>query len=270
MKKRTLSALVISALTLLLLYHSANPTIMMSAAAIVCSICCYELACAVEVTQNKGLVFLAVALSAALCFDQNDGILYFAIASLLGSIPFFSLLMKHKSNFQLQNTASFLFLSALVIPQLAMLPRLRALPNGLLYVSIPILLCYITDVVAYLVGSRWGKRKLLPSVSPNKTILGAAAGLGAAVLFSLLCGVALHHFTSTRISFGRLLGYAVVAGLLAQFGDLSMSAVKRNIGIKDFGKLIPGHGGMLDRFDSHIFVLSFTCLFCCLTGGFLS
>ena len=108
------------------------------------------------------------------------------------------------------------------------------------------------DTCAYFSGMLFGKRKLAPALSPKKTIEGAIGGtLGAAVI-----GGIFGHFISASVgvnlvAVGALIG--LFGAILAQFGDLSASAIKRHMGIKDYGSLIPGHGGILDRFDSVIF-----------------
>ena len=112
---------------------------------------------------------------------------------------------------------------------------------------------WITDIFAYFCGmlfGRGGKHKLIPDVSPKKTVEGAIGGLIAAVL-----GMLLYMFI-LDIAFGFTVNYlhAVIYGALgaggATFGDLMFSVIKRQTGIKDYGKLLPGHGGILDRFDS--------------------
>lgn len=271
MNKRTISGLAIGAITAVIARFSYIPPVMMAATAIVCWFCIYELASATGVKYNSWTFLLALASAGALCFFPVPDYFMpiFAGIALLVSIPYFLTLMKDSRRIYLQDSGSFIFLTLIITAQFSVFPRLRELSSGLHYVIIAVAECFVTDVAAYIVGSRWGKRKLLPSVSPNKTVLGSAAGLGAAITFCLLYGIGLHSFSAVQVSFGRLLCYAVVANMLAQFGDLSMSAVKRCVGIKDFSNLIPGHGGMLDRFDSHIFVLSFTYVFCCLSGGFI-
>ena len=106
-----------------------------------------------------------------------------------------------------------------------------------------------TDTFAYFGGYFLGKHKLCPSISPKKTIEGSLCGTLASVI---LCTV----FGGIFMDGGRLLVFAVVGlagGILSQFGDLTASVFKRKMGIKDYGNLIPGHGGIMDRFDSVIF-----------------
>lgn len=120
----------------------------------------------------------------------------------------------------------------------------------------------LSDTLAYLWGRKFGRRKLCPAISPNKTVAGSVAGIagggaGGALVFGLL--QALHAFPMfgilAFIAMGALLAF------LSQFGDLAASYIKRAVGIKDFGKLLPGHGGILDRFDSTLFIIPIVYLF---------
>lgn len=115
----------------------------------------------------------------------------------------------------------------------------------------------MTDIFAYLVGSRFGRHKLAPKVSPGKSIEGALGGLGITVVLIVLV------FGRFFDDIGTLVLYTAVVSILGQFGDLSMSAVKRVAGVKDFGHIFPGHGGILDRCDSLMYPLAFTWLLYC-------
>jgi len=109
------------------------------------------------------------------------------------------------------------------------------------------------DVVGFLVGSRIGKRPLAPDVSPNKTIEGLAAGMGAAVVLGVIVGVILDLTPWNSFGNGLLLG--IIVAIFAPLGDLCESMLKRDLGLKDLGTLLPGHGGVLDRFDAMLFCL---------------
>lgn len=114
---------------------------------------------------------------------------------------------------------------------------------------------WICDTFAYLTGVTCGKHKMAPVLSPKKSVEGAIGGvLGAAIvgaIYGFIIGPNLEAVSYPVVAFAVMCG---VAGLVSMIGDLSASAIKRNYEIKDYGKLIPGHGGILDRFDSVIFI----------------
>jgi phosphatidate cytidylyltransferase len=122
---------------------------------------------------------------------------------------------------------------------------------GLVYIFYSLFMIWATDSGAYFVGKATGKTKLWPEISPNKTVEGSVGGvvcaLIVAVLFSLL--------TAINANLVALLAITAVLSIFGQIGDLVQSAFKRHFGVKDSGNILPGHGGILDRFDSLLFVL---------------
>ena len=137
----------------------------------------------------------------------------------------------------------------------------RTMENGIFYLIFAILSGCVTDIFAYLVGRKWGKHKLCPVISPKKTIEGSIGGTLATFAILLLLGWMIGYIASVQVNYPLLILYAVLSSVIGQFGDLSMSAVKRCLGVKDFGNLLPGHGGVLDRFDSLLLIAPFTLLF---------
>ena len=117
--------------------------------------------------------------------------------------------------------------------------------NGLLLLAIFIFI-WVNDTGAYLVGSRWGKRRLAPCISPKKSVEGSIGGL----LLVLLSAVVLRLLLFPELSWLSILLIATVVAVFGTIGDLFESSLKRRAGVKDSGKLIPGHGGILDRIDS--------------------
>lgn len=117
--------------------------------------------------------------------------------------------------------------------------------NGLLLLAIFIFI-WVNDTGAYLVGSRWGKRRLAPNISPKKSVEGSIGGL----LLVLLSAVVLRLLLFPELSWLSILLIAAVVAIFGTIGDLFESSLKRRAGVKDSGKLIPGHGGILDRIDS--------------------
>jgi phosphatidate cytidylyltransferase len=125
---------------------------------------------------------------------------------------------------------------------------LRAdVPFGAGLVALVVIACWATDTGAFAVGKAIGRHKLCPKISPGKTVEGAAAGLVAAVLVTASIG----RWLGLPLVHGVLLG--VMLGVVGQLGDLYESSLKRKAGVKDSGALLPGHGGVLDRFDSLLF-----------------
>ncbi len=127
---------------------------------------------------------------------------------------------------------------------------LRDMANGELIFLLAFIIPWVTDTFAYFSGRLFGKHKLIPEVSPKKTIEGSVGGTLFAVLFTLLYGFIACCFFEARPDYGALAAVSFAVSLLSQCGDLVMSLVKRKFGVKDYGKLFPGHGGVLDRFDS--------------------
>ena len=120
-------------------------------------------------------------------------------------------------------------------------------PPGACWLTLVLAACWAEDIAAYVVGKKLGRRKLCPSLSPAKTVEGAIAGLAGSVLVTAALGAWFGLPVTHGLALGALMG---VAG---QLGDLSESALKRRAGVKDAGAILPGHGGVLDRFDSLLF-----------------
>ncbi|WP_050181418.1 phosphatidate cytidylyltransferase [Domibacillus robiginosus] len=122
--------------------------------------------------------------------------------------------------------------------------------GGLMYVFFALLITWASDSGAYFIGRSFGKRKLWPDISPNKTVAGFYGGVGSAVLVAAI----FLFFLDFRAPALWVLFSAAVLSIAGQVGDLAESALKRHYGVKDSGNLLPGHGGILDRTDSWLFV----------------
>ncbi len=127
--------------------------------------------------------------------------------------------------------------------------------HGKALFMLPVLVTVVADVVAYFAGSTFGSRPLAPTVSPSKTWEGTVAGAGAAIVASLIIGKV---FLSNTWSLKHALLLGIVVAVFAPIGDLCESMVKRDLHLKDSGTILPGHGGLLDRFDALLFVLPAT------------
>jgi phosphatidate cytidylyltransferase len=127
---------------------------------------------------------------------------------------------------------------------------------GTALVFLPVLLTWTTDVGAYAFGRTFGRKKLIPSISPGKTVEGAVGGLGLAIFICLLyVRFILMPYAQLGLTIQGAVLFAIVISVAAQTGDLAESLLKREAGVKDSSRIIPGHGGILDRFDSLLFVM---------------
>lgn len=120
---------------------------------------------------------------------------------------------------------------------------------------------WATDIGAYMIGRKYGKRKLWPEVSPNKTIEGSLGGILCAVVVAALFLVLTPNKELFAYGLPIMLILTVLFSIVGQFGDLVESSIKRHYGVKDSGNILPGHGGILDRFDSLLFVFPMMHLF---------
>ena len=147
-----------------------------------------------------------------------------------------------------------LFTAGIAIPlALGCLLRLRLLTYGGGLVLIPLVAAFCSDATALFGGMLFGKKKLAPRVSPKKTREGAVSGLIGGMAGMILFRICFFLVTEVQLHIGWCLLLGLIGAAVGQLGDLVFSCVKREFGIKDYGKLLPGHGGVLDRFDSVIF-----------------
>ncbi len=132
-------------------------------------------------------------------------------------------------------------------------PNLFPDRHGIAFLLAAVIVTVTDDVASLLVGSAMGRHPLAPSISPNKSWEGLIGGGLAAILVSVIVVHFIHPWTVSKA-----LLFGVVVAIVAPLGDLSQSMIKRHLGLKDMGRLLPGHGGVLDRFDGLLFVLPAT------------
>lgn len=139
--------------------------------------------------------------------------------------------------------------------------RLRYIPDVGKYIFILVFIAaWITDTFAYFTGFFIGRHKLIPKISPKKTIEGAIGGIIFCIIAFIIYGVILENAAQVEVNFILFAFVGFIMSIISQVGDLIASAIKRTYGIKDYSNLFPGHGGVLDRFDS-IMILSPFLLF---------
>lgn len=135
--------------------------------------------------------------------------------------------------------------------------QVRNLDSGLYYVFLIFICAWADDTGAYFIGKLFGKHKLAPEISPKKTVEGSVGGVVFAILGCMVLGLVAQFGFRMQVNYIALAIVGLIGSCLGQLGDLAASLMKRECGVKDFGHIMPGHGGLLDRFDSVILIAPF-------------
>ena len=188
------------------------------------------------------------------------------VASLVLSLYFFAVLTFSHGKYKLSDVATCFMTAFYIIAGFNAILILRDFEVGGEFVYLTVFLgAWVTDTFAYFCGmlfGQGGKHKLIPDVSPKKTVEGSIGGIVFCVLAMLIYGAVINQTTELTANYAVLAIGGLLASVVSQIGDLCMSLIKRTYGIKDYGKLFPGHGGVLDRFDSVIAVAVVLAAFC--------
>lgn len=228
------------------------------AVGLIAACCAWEFMRCTETDIKPGLLVYAAVCAFCIPFFAaffDAGKVYAAALFVLFAVMFIELMLSFRRETTMDfETVAVALLAGGVIPiLLSTIVCLGLREHGSVFALLPFAAAFSSDAGAYFEGVFNGKHKLAPRLSPNKTVEGSIGGFLAAILVLLLYGLVLKA-AGFDVSFAVLAVYGFFGSLAAQLGDLSFSAVKRLCGIKDYGKLIPGHGGMLDRFDSMVWV----------------
>ena len=255
MRTRVITAAVLVPLLLLVLF--AAPKIVM--------VILFSLLCAfsaIELLYNTGLVkhfrlviytVVTAALVPVWCYFGMNKSWALAVMLLFTVLLFMETML---SGMKLRfDRICICLVGGLLIPfLLSSLVRILAPDNGRYVILIPFVVAFLSDSGAYFIGCRFGKHKLAPLISPKKSVEGVFGGVSFAVVGMLLYTMVLQVFFDASVNYGYALVYAILGSGIGVFGDLCFSVIKRQTGIKDYGTLFPGHGGVMDRFDSMLFV----------------
>ena len=254
MKTRVITAIVAIAIFIVIIYV-LPPFAAVAAFCALCAIAAYELLGATGALKGHPLLWVSCAFAFTVplftCYGGDGSILAGVYA--YACVSFLWAIFDYKRLGFSQVAEG--FLGAFVIPFLlsSIIRIMISCDLGRQYILMPFLAAWCSDSAAYITGRCCGKHKLAPHVSPKKTIEGAIGGLAGGALGMVLFGLAMHHFYNAAPNYWLLALAGGVGAAAGQCGDLAMSLIKRNCGIKDYGKLFPGHGGVLDRFDSVLF-----------------
>lgn len=154
--------------------------------------------------------------------------------------------------------------AGLVIPwAFSCMLQLRMLPHGAGMVLMPLVAAFCSDSAALFTGMACGSHKMAPLVSPHKTVEGALGGIAGGVVGMVIFRIVFYFCTLVPLHIGWCVVIGLAGALMGELGDLSFSVIKRQVGIKDYGRLLPGHGGVLDRFDSVLFATPMIWMIVC-------
>lgn len=272
MKQRILTASILIILAAPILIFS-DTIVLNIAVAVISAIGIYELLSATKYVQNHTLTVISIIYAAAVPFlfllpgESRYGAFIGVIFVFV--VVLFMLLMFKNKKYRIEHI-SVAFLMANIIPMfLSSLYVLRRMPEtmivdarmGFVFMLMPIACVIITDTFALFTGMLIGKHKLAPSVSPKKTVEGAIGGAVFGVLTFVAAGIISEKVIGVDVNLTLFAAAGLLTSVIGQFGDLFMSVIKRHCDLKDFGNLMPGHGGILDRFDSLIFAAPTFLLF---------
>ena len=176
----------------------------------------------------------------------------------LGLLAFTSLLfaemMRNHIKITLEMLALCLVAGVLLPFLLGSVVRIHMTRMGRFFIMVPFVMALMPDSGAYFAGMFFGKHKLAPVLSPKKTVEGMIGGILTGMISMVIYALILHLGFQLEVNYFYALVFGLVGALGATFGDLCFSVIKRQVGIKDYGSIFPGHGGILDRFDSMIIV----------------
>ena len=245
-------------------------------ASLVAVICLYEMFKCMGVEKKAHVVlpiYLFGAVSPFLVRYLNNT-LSFALISFMSAsvylVYLFSLVIWSHGKLRFDAMLTVFAMSVYIIAALDCILYIRDFEQGGKYLYLLIFIgAWITDTFAYFTGFLIGKHKLIEDVSPKKTVEGSIGGILFCTAAYILFGVIVDKFFGQNANLVFLAVSGVIISIISQIGDLIMSVVKRHYNIKDYGKIFPGHGGMLDRLDSILavsLVLGAICMFVTLTG----
>ena len=212
---------------------------------------------------------LAVRYSYLMRISFSDFALFAFGIALIFALYVFAVAVFDNKNTSVTNAALLYVACLYIISAFTAIVYIRDyVPYGEYVYLLAFICAWMTDIFAYFTGRLFGKHKLIESVSPKKTVEGAIGGIAFCVLSLIVFGLIIDNCLDSegiiKAHYGILAISGVFISVVSQVGDLIMSLIKRKYGIKDYGKLFPGHGGILDRFDSVIavtLILAFICTY---------
>ena len=255
MGKRIMVAVIFVPLIILMLFFAPSwvlPVVVSGLA----MIALHEVLWSTGFVKNPKISGLAIVLAGLIPFwvFVGERMLPALVTLFLYVVLLFAVAMKSHYTVTMEKMGGSFFLSIVIPYFLSTFIRIREMPDWRYYILLPFVVAWLSDAFALFAGMAFGKHKLAPELSPKKTVEGAVGGVAGSVAATLIYGFVMSAcFGAAAVRYGLLILYALLGAVVAQFGDLAFSYIKRQYDIKDYGTIFPGHGGGLDRFDSVIF-----------------
>lgn len=266
MKTRIITALVALCVFIPVLYFSDTIAFLIFVQ-LVSLLAAYEVLVCTNMMKNKGVSIASIFCAAMIPFftRELDFKNFFVLVLAVFFVLLFFILSASvfaRGRYNVADAALSFSMIFFVTVSLSNIILLRDLENGKYIYLLAFFSAWISDTGAYFSGFLFGKRKLIPEVSPKKTVEGAIGGFIICVLSFVLYGFVVGKIFDITPNYIALAVSGAVLSLVSMMGDLIFSLVKRHYNIKDYGWLLPGHGGVLDRFDSVIATAPFLFLLC--------
>ncbi len=212
---------------------------------------------------NKPFAFLGIVFSVSLIpvivFLGEEAVIPITTLLIASTFVVFIFKKEHALNDIFSSIFPFAYPGALLIPLMMLLHDAQS--GNVLPIFIMMIACAVfTDIFAFFAGTFWGRHKLCPHISPKKTIEGAIGGLAGSIVISVILALCLYPMFGMHMNIFLAILVGGFCGAVSQAGDLVASLIKRGVGIKDYGTILPGHGGILDRVDSVLFCAPFVYL----------
>ena len=250
LKRAITGAVLVAVLVVVLLFLPAWCTAVLLSLMVAMAVT--ELLKTTGLVDNQRVITIATGLAIAIPWASYFGTDYYRalIIVLAFTVLFFFEMLRTHGQLPFQQVAMSVLAGTLIPFLLSALVRIRVMENGVYLIATPFVMAFMSDTGAYLVGCAIGKHKLCPNISPKKTVEGLFGGILGSILGMIVYCLVLARFFGFDVNYLYAVIYGALGSGFATFGDLMFSVIKRQTGIKDYGKLLPGHGGILDRFDS--------------------
>lgn len=261
LKTRVKTAIVIVIIAIPIFLFAEQPYVMSSLGSILSLAAVYEIYHAYGELKQYGLIVISCAAAVIFPFLHFDAYPAVVCAALPVFIALFLARMVRMDKPVTHTKLKSLLATIAISLFFASFSYMITLEHGKEYFMMTVFVSAVSDVFQYFAGRRFGRAKMAPAVSPHKTVEGAFGGVVGAVAVALLFSALVFGAVGTKPIIPAVIIYAVLASEVGMVGDLSMSVIKRLNGVKDYSNLLPGHGGVLDRFDSQLLVAPYTLLF---------